>query len=73
MEKYNKPFMSIKEACAATGLSTCFLRNGVKTGTVPAIRSGAKYLINVPLLMKRLNTESEAGGDRDDTSGRFKN
>ena len=58
-----KPFMSIKEACIYTGLSTCFLRNGVKDGTVPAIRSGAKYLINVPRLLEKLDAESNAGGE----------
>ncbi len=62
MEKYNKPFMSIKEACMATGLSQSFLRSGVKDGSVPYIMTGAKYLINVPLLLEKLNHASAAGG-----------
>lgn len=55
----NKPFMSIKEACMYTGLSQGYLRKGVNDGTIPAIRSGVKILINVPLLMEKLNRESE--------------
>ena len=61
MEKnINKPFMSIKETCIFTGLSQAYLRKGVKDGSVPYIMAGAKYLINVPQLMKRLDRESEA-------------
>ena len=58
-----KPFMSIKEACIYTGLSQCYLRKGIKEGTVPALMSGAKYLINVPRLLEKLDAESNAGGE----------
>ena len=35
-------YVSIKEATAMTGLSAYFLRNSVRTGTIPHIRSGGK-------------------------------
>lgn len=57
----HKVFFSIKEACNETGLSQRFLRDGCKAGTVPHIKSGAKYLVNLPLLLERLNAESERG------------
>ncbi len=53
----NKPFLSITDACRATGLSKHYLRNGCKDGTVPHIKSGIKYLINVPALLKQLGAE----------------
>lgn len=52
--------MKIKEASQATGLSMYYLRNGCKDGTVPCIKSGTVYFINVPRLMEKLNaTDSE--------------
>ena len=53
-----KAFLSIKDACEETGLSQRFLREGCKCGTVPHIMAGAKYLINVPLLIEKLNAQS---------------
>ena len=52
------PYKSIKNAAAATGCSQYFIRNGIKNGTVPHIRSGNKYLINVPLWIEQLNEQS---------------
>ena len=49
-----KQFMSIKETCNYTGLSQCYLRNGCRDGTVPYVKSGVKYLIDVPVLLARL-------------------
>ena len=62
MEKLTpaKPFMTIKEACAFTGLSTYYLRSGVKDGTIPHLMAGSKYLINIHQLMEKLDRESEA-------------
>ncbi len=51
------PFMKISDACKATGLSKHYLRNGCKDGTVPHIKSGIKYLINVPALLKTQGAE----------------
>lgn len=52
---HNPPFQSIKDACATTGLSQFYLRTGIKNGTIDYVRSGQKYLINVPSLLRKLN------------------
>lgn len=54
------PFMSIKEACQVTGLSQFYLRRGCKDGSIPCIKSGVKYLINVPALLKGLGGAAES-------------
>ena len=48
----SRPYLSIRDACNATGLSQYYLRSGCKQGTVPHIMVGSKYLINIPLLLK---------------------
>jgi len=48
------PFQKITEACKTTGLSQYFLRRGCRNGTVPHIKSGGVYYINVPALMEQL-------------------
>ena len=48
------PFQKIADACASTGLSQHFLRTGCKAGTIPHIKSGTTYYINVPALLKQL-------------------
>lgn len=52
-------FMKLKPAAEYTGLSEYFLREGCKSGTVPHIKSGKSYLINVPKLIEKLNEESK--------------
>ena len=54
------PFQKIPEAAKTTGLSTYFLRRGIRDGTVPHIKSGTVYLVNVPALLRRLDVESTA-------------
>lgn len=56
-----KVFLSIRETCNETGLSQSFLRAGCKAGTVPHVKCGTKYLVNLPLLLERLNAESKRG------------
>ncbi|MBQ3669052.1 MAG: hypothetical protein II920_07490 [Clostridia bacterium] len=46
--------MKIEDACRATGLSQFFLRKGCKDGSVPHVKSGKVYMINVPALLERL-------------------
>ena len=55
-------YMSIPDAAKYTGLAACFIRKGIKEGTIPAITAGKKYLVNMPLMLARLDAESEAGG-----------
>ncbi len=58
MQYQGKPFLTMKETVKQTGLSLYYLRNGIKAGTVPHIQSGNRFLVNVPLLIDRLNRES---------------
>ena len=48
------PFQSIVDAARITGLSRYQLRLGCKSGEIPHILSGKKYLVNVPALLKQL-------------------
>lgn len=53
------PFMKIKDASTVTGLSQYALRIGCRNGSVPCIRNGAVYLVNVPALLQKLDKESK--------------
>ena len=57
-------FASIKDACRRTGLSQCFLRSGCKDGSVPCIKAGNKYMIDLVAFSRRLD-----GLDRDIREG----
>ncbi len=59
------PFMKIKDAAKATGLSMYYLRNGCKDGSGPHVKSGTVYLVNVPRLLEKLDA-LEAGGKAHD-------
>ncbi len=48
------PFQKIAEACKTTGLSQFYLRNGCKDGSIPHIKSGGTYYINIPALLRKL-------------------
>ena len=52
------PFQKITEACKTTGLSRYFLRQGCKNGTVPHIKSGGVYYINVSALVEELGKKA---------------
>jgi excisionase family DNA binding protein len=49
----NTIFMSIKDAAAYTGLAQSYIRNGCKNGSIPHLKSGQKYLVNVKLLLEK--------------------
>ncbi len=49
------PFQKIAEACKTTGLSQYYLRQGCKNGTIPHVKSGGVYYINVPAFMRALD------------------
>lgn len=53
-----KPFQSIAHASRISGISQYALRRGCRDGSLPHIRCGTSYLLNVPLLMKQLNEQS---------------
>lgn len=67
MEK--KMYMKIQEAARTTGLSQYFLRTGCRAGTVPHIKNGTVYLINIPALLRKLEAESlgQAGSGQEVT------
>lgn len=58
-KKAGTPFMKIKDACAATGLSQYFLRQGCRDGSVPHIKSGPTYYVNVPALLEQLGVPAQ--------------
>lgn len=51
------PFQRIKDATRITGLSQHYLREGCKAGTVPHVKAGSTYLVNVPALLRSLGVE----------------
>ena len=59
------PYQKIPDACRSTGFSQDYLRKGCKDGTVPHIRSGTVYLVDVPALLEKLHREAtgQIGGD----------
>ncbi len=60
-QNMSTPFQTIAAASRTTGLSQYFIRAGCKNGTVPCIKSGQKYFVNVPQLLETLNaTERRA-------------
>ena len=52
------PYQKIPEACRSTGLSRYYLRKGCKDGTVPHIKSGTVYFVDVPALLEKLRREA---------------
>ena len=57
-----KPFQKITEACKTTGLSSFYLRNGCRDGSIPHVKSGGVYYINIPALLRLLNAEASENG-----------
>lgn len=45
-----KRFLSIRDAATVTGLSQYFLRAGCRDGSLPCVRSGRKYLVDIQAL-----------------------
>lgn len=51
----NRPmFVSIKEAVKITGLSEYFIRQNLKAGVIPHIKTGNKIMLNMPRLEAEL-------------------
>ena len=48
------PFMNVRDAARATGLSEYYLRKELDKGTIPHIKSGRCIMINVPALLVQL-------------------
>lgn len=54
-----KLLMKIEDASEATGLSQFYLRRGCKDGSIPHIKAGKVYMINVPALLDKLGVFEE--------------
>lgn len=59
MEKEMKAMLGIKEASQKLGISTSYLKKGIKENTIPYIKSGKKYYILCDSLMKQLEEEAQ--------------
>ena len=59
------PFMKIKDAARVTGLSMYYLRTGCKDGSVPHVKSGTVYLVNVPRLLEKLDALEQGGKENE--------
>lgn len=58
-EKGIKPFMSIRAAARATGISEFRLREMLRQNTLPGFYSGTKYNVDVEMLVKNLRERSK--------------
>lgn len=58
----NPPFQKIEAAVRTTGLSAYFLRRGCRDGSIPCIRSGRTYFVNIPGLLEQLGAGGTADG-----------
>lgn len=47
-------FLKIRDACDETGLSQYFLRQGCRSGSIPCIKSGSTYYIDMDSLYQQL-------------------
>lgn len=56
------PFQPLRAAAEMTGLSHYYIRNGVIAGTIPAIRMGRDWRVNMPLFLDQLNREARRYG-----------
>lgn len=54
---HNTPYLRIKDACAVTGLSQYYLRRGCRDGSIPCVKSGTTFYVNVPALLNKLTSE----------------
>lgn len=52
-ERKRAPFQSIADAAKTTGLSMYFIRKGCRSGDIPCIESGSKYMVNMPALFRK--------------------
>lgn len=61
--RHEEPYQKIADACQTTGLSQFFLRKGCRDGSVPHVRSGRTYYIDVPALLEKLSINSSGEVD----------
>lgn len=54
----NAPMQPIKGASYLTGLPVDYIRRGCRDGSIPHIRVGTDYRVNMPLFWEKLNRDS---------------
>ncbi len=64
MAEFEKRFQTIRQTARAKVLPEYTLRLMEKQGRLPGVRSGNRFLVNVPMLIEQLDRESlaQAGG-----------
>lgn len=55
------PYQSPTHAAYISGFSVWYIRQGCKTGTIPHIRVGRDYRVNMPLWLEQMEHESRGG------------
>lgn len=55
-----QPFQKISDAVKITGLSAYFLRQGCRDGSVPHVKSGTTYFVNIPALLRKLGADDSS-------------
>lgn len=55
------PLQTIENTARLTGASRYFIRNGCRDGSIPCIKSGTKYMVNLPLFLEMLDRMSKGG------------
>ena len=58
-------FVGIREFCRLSGVSQFAVRLRVREKTLPFIRSGKSYLVNVSAALELLDQESRGGNSHD--------
>lgn len=57
--QYSGPVLvSINEAARITGLSRFSVREGCKNHTIPALKNGVVWLVNLPKLLEQIEQET---------------
>lgn len=59
--KIQPQFVTVDQAVNQTGLSKYYIRRQLRAGTIPYIKAGRKYLINLPLFKEMLEQQSREG------------
>lgn len=57
-----RKFHTIRETAKLGILSEYNLRLRLAQGKLPGVYSGNRFLVNIPMLIEKLNDESERGG-----------
>lgn len=52
-------FLTIRNACAKTGLSMHYIRTGCREKKIPCIKSGNKYYVDMQAFSEQLHQESK--------------